>query len=659
MNLATWSRLASAWVIAQALMPGCDEATENDDPSYPPPLAHRVEPTNLLPATALRVEADGLVANARYELVFRGRVGGVGHELRAPATIIGPRALSATFDWPPIDPGLPNRIAPIQGQLSVLRHLENQDIASPPLTFSGTLANTLTPTLTATSPTTLYLGDTLVAEGLDLLLPSEGLTLFSFSGVLSDGNTATPIRDLTVPGNTLGQLDGTFTPAPFGDLATRLDRRRIGLELTPDLFGIRARRFEGTVTLINAHFGRPSTPTSSTPGPELASNPLPLTLELPPPIATGVTPARPSRGMWLTVSGRGFVHSDGLLQTATLMVFEGVFTPTRGTRTEYLGASRLFIYPEDLEPTAFTTVLRPDRPGGDAYDAGLPLGATPGRFVGRITPLVLAGPDRVLGEGLDVELEVGGPHQVVQIRFLPGFDEALARFGLHAERDAVIARIFEVAARDYTGIRLSFVLEEPSAFSEYTLIEVGGPDPNGTGLFGLDNTAGKDVGNLRFDDVIGGFNAETQSGNLAAYGGVFASELMNLSPTLSDNPLASPRFDDIFAELAPELGGDPAERNERFGPRGPMILEAVRVLGNLVGSTVTHEVGHALGLTALDGRYHNEGDTPGALMDAGVFRPFLERAELDGVPPGALEPFNRLYLESILPPTGTDDPDAP
>lgn len=652
MSLCAWSRLAGALVIAQALAHGCDDGAENSDPSYPPPLAHRVEPANLLPRTALRVEADGLVANARYELIFRGRVGGVGHELRAEATIIGPRALSATFDWPPIDPGLPNRVAPIQGQLSVLRYLDNQDITSPPLDFSATLADTLTPSLTATSPATLHLGETLIAEGHDLLLPSEGLTLLRFSGVLTD-DVETTITDLTVPGYTLGELDGAFTPAPLGDLATRLDRRKVGLLLTPDLFGIRARRFEGTLTLVNAHLARaPSTAA----GPELASNPLPITLTFPPPVVTGVTPTRPSRGMWLTISGRGFVHSDGLLQTATLMVFEGVFTPTRGARTGYLGPDRLFIYPEDLEPTAFTTVLRPDR---SDWDDGLPLGATPGRFVGRITPLVLAGPDSVAGEGLEVDLEIGGPHQVVQVRFLPGFDEALARFGLHAERDAVIARIFEVAARDYAGINLSFVLEEPAAFSEYTLIEVGGPDPNGTGLFGLDNTAGKDVGNLRFDDVIGGFNAETQSGNLAAYGGVFASELMNLSPTLSDNPLASPRFDDVFAELAPELGGEPAGRNERFGPRGPMIVEAVRVLGNLIGSTVTHEVGHALGLTAIDGRYHNDGDTPGALMDAGVFRPFLERAELDGVPPSALEPFNRLYLESILPPTGPTGPEVP
>lgn len=637
MSPPPWPTLVCALVLAHTSAPGCDETSTNLDPSYPAPLAHRAEPTTLLPDTALRVEADGLVAGARYELVFSGTVGGRPHELRAPATAIGPRALSATLPWPENALLPPTRFAFIDGRLTLVRYLDDQDISSPPLTLSATLTDHLAPTLTTASPATLHLGDTLVAEGRDLLLPSEGLTLVRLTGTLSDGETSLPVTDLTVPGFTLGQLDPDFAPAPLGDLATRLDRRRLGLELTPDLFGIRVRRFEGTLTLVNAHKN----------GPELASAPLPIALTFPPPVVSALSPTRPSRGMWLSVSGRGFVHSDGLLQTATLLEFEGVFTPSRGARTEYLGANRLYVFPEDLEPTAFITVLRPDRPD---YDDGLPLGATAGRFVGRVTPIVLAGPDRVIGEGLDVDFEIGGPHQVVQIRFLPGFDEALARFGLHAERAAVIERIFEVAARDFAGIHISFTLADPAHFSEYTIIEVGGPDPNGTGLFGLDNTAGKDVGNLRFDDVIGGFNAETQSGNLAAYGGVFASELMNLSPTLSDNPLASPRFDDIFSALAPELGGTPAERAERYGPRGPMILLAVRVLGNLIGSTVTHEVGHALGLTAIEGRYHNEGDTPHALMDAGLFRPFLERAELDGVAPAALEPYNRLYLESILPP---------
>ena len=65
MSLCAWSRLAGALVIAQVLAHGCDDGAENADPSYPPPLAHRVEPARLLPRTALRVEADGLVASAR------------------------------------------------------------------------------------------------------------------------------------------------------------------------------------------------------------------------------------------------------------------------------------------------------------------------------------------------------------------------------------------------------------------------------------------------------------------------------------------------------------------------------------------------------------------------------------------------------------------
>ena len=54
-------------------------------------------------------------------------------------------------------------------------------------------------------------------------------------------------------------------------------------------------------------------------------------------------------------------------------------------------------------------------------------------------------------------------------------------------------------------------------------------------------------------------------------------------------------------------------------------------------------------LSPLDGRYHNEGDTPNWIMDAGQFRPFEERAEIDGFGPAVFEPYNREYLLGILP----------
>ena len=257
---------------------------------------------------------------------------------------------------------------------------------------------------------------------------------------------------------------------------------------------------------------------------------------------------------------------------------------------------------------------------------------------------------------MPIDFRVLPPRQVVHIRFLPGFSDALVRFGLLAERAAVEHRVMEVLERDYAGFNVSFTYDEPTNFAEFGVVEVGGQDPNGTKLFGLDNTAGKDSGNLRFDDVIGGFNAETRDQNFAAYGGVFASELLNLSPSLDDNDLASSRFDDIFAPVVPELGGVPARLGESqiLDDRGQQIIEAVRVLGNLLGSTITHEVGHSLGLTAVEGRYHNEGDTPNWLMDAGQFRPFEERAEIDGRGPGVFEPFNRDYLQSILPVDSTE-----
>ena len=156
---------------------------------------------------------------------------------------------------------------------------------------------------------------------------------------------------------------------------------------------------------------------------------------------------------------------------------------------------------------------------------------------------------------------------------------------------------------------------------------------------------------MNVDDVFGGFNAETREQNFAAYGGIFAAELLNLSPKIGDNELVSERFDDVFGSVVPELGGKPAKVGEAsvFDERGIAITSAVRALGNLLGTTITHEVAHSLGLTAVEGQYHNEGDTPNWLMDAGQFRPFEERAEIDGFGPGVFEPFNRDYLQSILP----------
>ncbi len=644
----TLRRLAAVLMTVGSLF-GCDDAETNDQPSWPPVVVHRIEPPTLLPTSSLRIDATGLVDDplATYELTLDGTLGDTPLSFTLPATVRGPRTLGATLSGElHRSPG-----TRFVGVATVTRHgPDGSHQAQLPVEL--TRAIHLTPTLAAFPHPNAYIGDSLLAEGASLLLANEGFTLARFDGELTLDSTGLrrTITALTVPGFTAGQWTPSFVAAPFWDPSTRLDRKYLGLVLSPDIFGILPGRFEGTLRLVNAHAD----------GTDIASEPLPISLTLSRPTITALTPTTASRGQYLTFIGRGFATSDGLFQSATIIALEGIFTPRRGVPEVFTGPTSLFIYPEDLDANGqFVTVLgaadATATPDGIPDPAGASgslsaLGHTAGRFVGKATPLVLAGPDAIAGDPFELVLDVAYPRQVVQIRLLPGFAEALARFGLSTERQAIEDRILEVARRDFDGINITFVYADPFEFAEFSIIEVGGVDPNGSGLFGLDNTSGKDVGNRRFDDVIGGYNAETRAGNLAAYGGVFASELMNLSPTLSDNVLASPRFDDVFGDLAPELGGDPAERGESSGgPRAEMIREAVRVLGNLIGSTITHEVGHALGLTALEGRYHNDGDAPNALMDAGVFRPFEERAELDGLGPAALEPFNRLYLESILP----------
>src|SRR3990172_5600332 len=89
------------------------------------------------------------------------------------------------------------------------------------------------------------------------------------------------------------------------------------------------------------------------------------------------------------------------------------------------------------------------------------------------------------------------------VAFLPGYYDSLSLFGLSSAvqqvEDGIVQRIQDI----YAGYNLEVRLEEPTEFgpTSYATLEIGGPDPNGTGLFGNDNSPGKDVGNLRLFDM--------------------------------------------------------------------------------------------------------------------------------------------------------------
>jgi hypothetical protein len=259
-----------------------------------------------------------------------------------------------------------------------------------------------------------------------------------------------------------------------------------------------------------------------------------------------------------------------------------------------------------------------------------------------VTPIIELEGTRVEGVTTPLDFEILPSRQLVYLRFLPAFTDSLRLFGLRNLSADVQDRILEVLHRDYEGINVDFRTLAPEDFLDYAILEFGGPDPNGQNLFGLDNTPDLDRCNERLSDNLAGRNADG-----AGYGGIFVESFLQLSPANgADNPLASAAFDEVFSDVR----RTPATPDDLFGPRADVVRRAVLSLGNLIGSTASHEVGHSLGLPVVPGcgDYHTApGDAQ--LMDCGADRPFAERVELNGAAPGRFNPEDLEYLRQILP----------
>ena len=79
---------------------------------------------------------------------------------------------------------------------------------------------------------------------------------------------------------------------------------------------------------------------------------------------------------------------------------------------------------------------------------------------------------------------------------------------------------------------------------------------------------------------------------------------------------------------------------------------------SLIGTTMTHELGHSLGLADPEGElFHDPGDEPNRLMDSGDGRPFEERAELMGLGPSRFCVDEFIYLRAALPGAKSNAPD--
>jgi hypothetical protein len=309
----------------------------------------------------------------------------------------------------------------------------------------------------------------------------------------------------------------------------------------------------------------------------------------------------------------------------------------------------------------------------DALGTLADLRTVTGDFVGTAQPVTKYGPVSVNGGTKSVTLGIDPVKQVVWVRFLPSYVESLRHFGLRAVDSRIRDRVFEVCARDFQGVNLECRAEAPTDFALFAQVDLAGPDPNDLGLLGYDNSPGKDVGNLRLYDKIGGVNALTQEDGYPGYGGVFVESLFGFSEhpgAFADQlDVSDALFDELFDPFRPDRGGKPVTAADLASANVPILDEgsscpassrseqiacAVFALGSMIGTTTVHEVAHSLGLADPEGsEFHNPGDAANRIMDGGSARSFRERAEI-GDGPAVFCTTDYEYLRQILP---TSQPD--
>ena len=531
------------------------------------------------------------------------------------------------------------------------------------------VAQTLTPRLTTVelggaqkSTGKLHPNDWVVVRGDNLLLGGgEGDTKAVLTGCFLPEGAKEPC---TKNGRIVTQVEVPVQPAD------RLDRTVGIFPFSPTIVGIVPGRFAGTVTLVNQQ-----------PGMQLKqrSEPVPMTVALVPPELSRITPDAVSLGQYVEMRGAGFV--GGAADQATLVRLLGVYT---------LQGSPIQI-PVDLEIVVKWVPRYPDGPLGryvldetDALGRALEsrggLREAFGSFVGTAQSTLRYGKQSVSSKAIPMRLVLLPPKQVVLVKFLPSYQESLRLFGLRVVDNAVRARVLDVARRDYAGVNIEFREVEPQApppedFAYFAQVEIGGADPNGLGYLGYDNTPGRDLQNKRLYDRIGGVNAVTQNDGSPGYGGVFSEQLLGFSAhpgvveKIKTPEADSALFDQIFDPLRTDVGGTPAQLREAAmlpaltsgslcpagraaADRPRQVACAIFVLGNLIGTTMTHELGHSLGLANPNrpmGSYHNNGTIPGRIMNPGGLRSFGERSELSPAGAAVFCDTDYEYLRKILP----------
>lgn len=255
----------------------------------------------------------------------------------------------------------------------------------------------------------------------------------------------------------------------------------------------------------------------------------------------------------------------------------------------------------------------------------------------------------VSGPIVSTKLHLQPTIQRVELLISASSVAGVARFGLAHAQETIFNRVAELVQSHFdqwsVEVRLNTIVPPFDEGTERVRLALLDRDPNAAGLLGNDPTVGKDEGNQLLDESLdGGVHLPGRELGQPSYGGVFLAGFFALSPTANPSGgVADPAFDVIFSPFASALGGQPLD-----AARLSTATKAIEVLSQVIAGTVSHEVGHTLGLAAVNG-YHHSGDNPGWRMDSGTARPFAERANLPGSGGERWGPLDAAYLDQILP----------
>jgi hypothetical protein len=598
----------------------------------------QVAPGTIIPGTKVVAVGASFVDDhwGAGTLHLNGQANGQSIDVHWPATFVDFSTMNVSVSSAQIDQVGGDVDFHGSASIEFVATTDGQTYASDPITLDLSFRQVLQPTPTGILGNVIFVNGQIEVDGDGFLLGGdEGTTYAEVAGCFQQDSTSTcvPVATQDIPMAPAEEFSRTKAQFPF----------------SPKIAGIQPGTFVGNIIIVN----KQST------GVNNGADPIDVTYTLVTSQVFSLDPPAASLGQYVFIHGGGFVGGEpGAL---TVIELKGMFNKTGQPAVSVT----MQIIPEFVEGKLARYVLNTD----DTLGKSLDLRKDTGHFTGMATPIISYGTDTVRGVSTSTMFDIAPVRQVVYLHYQSAYVEELRDFGLRAVDQKIRERILAVCREAYKGVNMDFRDMPPTDFALFENVDLVGVDPNNMGLFGYDNSPGKDDGNVRLYDQLGGVNATTQQDGYPGYGGVFVRSLMGFSKHpgsfASQVPGADADFDRTFDPFRPDQGGSPVTSGDLGGSQIMVLTDgsacpggdrtsqincAIFVMGNLIGGTLAHEIGHSLGLANpyADG-FHDSGDQPNRLMDAGGDRPFAERAQLQGEGPGVFCDDEYTYLLQILP----------